>query len=187
MFRIGDVQLTSNLLLCPIAGYCDLPFRLTIRPLGGLALASSDLVKPRGLMRQTRKSMELVETDPADQPLCIQLYGHEPDEMANAAQWCEENGAVVIDINMGCPVDKVCKTNGGSALLRNPHNAVAIAEKVVRAVRAPVTVKMRLGWDDDNIVAPLLAPAFEDVGVAALTIHGRTASQKFSGQARREP
>jgi tRNA-dihydrouridine synthase B len=186
MFRIGDVQLASNLLLCPIAGYCDLPFRLTVRPLGGLALASSDLINPRGLMRQTRKSMELVETDPADHPLCIQLYGIEPDEMANAAQWCEENGAVVIDINMGCPVDKVCKTNGGSALLRNPQNAVAIAGKVVRAVRAPVTVKMRLGWDDDNIVAPLLAPAFEDVGVAALTIHGRTASQKFSGQARRE-
>src|SRR5262245_34601976 len=123
MFRIGHIELASNLLLSPIAGYCDLAFRLVVRPLGGLALASSDLVNPRGLLRQTQKSMELVETDPHDQPLCIQLYGNEPDEMANAAQWCEENGAVIIDINMGCPVDKVCKTNGGSALLRDPKTA----------------------------------------------------------------
>jgi len=186
MFRIGNVKLASNLLLCPIAGYCDLPFRLTIRPLGGLALASSDLVNPRGLMRQTKRSMELVETEPADQPLCIQLYGNEPDEMASAAQWCEENGAVIIDINMGCPVDKVCKTNGGSALLCNPQHAVDMAAKVVRAVRVPVTVKMRLGWDDEHIVAPQLAPMMEDVGVAAVTIHGRTAAQMFKGNASRE-
>ncbi len=183
MFRIGKVELASNLLLCPIAGYCDLAFRLTVRPLGGLALASSDLVNPRGLLRQTPKSMELVETEAADQPLCIQLYGHEPDEMASAAQWCEENGAVIIDINMGCPVDKVCKKSGGSALLRTPQNAVALASKVVGAVGVPVTVKMRLGWDDDNIVAPTLAPMLEDVGVAAITIHGRTAAQMFRGSA----
>lgn len=181
--HLGPVELSSSLLLSPIAGYCDLAFRLTVRPLGGLGLASSDLINPRGLLRQTRKSMELVETEPADRPLCIQLYGHEPDEMANAAQWCEENGAAVIDINMGCPVDKVCKKNGGSALLRNPAVAAGLAEKVVRAVKVPVTVKMRLGWDHDHIVAPQLAAVLEDVGVAGVTIHGRTAAQKFSGKA----
>jgi nifR3 family TIM-barrel protein len=129
--------------------------------------------------------MELVETEPADQPLCIQLYGHEPDEMANAAQWCEENGAVVIDINMGCPVDKVCKKNGGSALLRDPMPAAAaaLAAQVVRAVKVPVTVKMRLGWDHDHIVAPQLAAVLEEVGIAGVTVHGRTAAQKFSGKA----
>src|SRR5690606_17261906 len=103
---------------------------------------SSDLVNPRGLLRQTPKSMVLVETEPDDQPLCIQLYGREPEEMANAAQWCEENGAAVIDINMGCPVDKVCKRNGGSALLREMALAAELAGRVVRAVRVPVTVKM---------------------------------------------
>src|SRR5262245_34199488 len=155
--QIGSVKLASNLLLCPIAGYCDLAFRLTIRPLGGVGLASTDLVNPKGLLRATAKSMQLVETDPADQPLCIQLYGRDPDEMAAAAQWAESHGAVVIDINMGCPVDKVCKTDAGSALLRDPAAAAALAARCVQAVKAPVTVKMRLGWDDDTIVAPQLA------------------------------
>lgn len=182
MFPIGRVSLPTNLLLCPIAGYCDLAFRLTIRPLGGVGLASTDLVNPRGLLRGTPKSMELVETDPADQPLCIQLYGREPDEMAAAAQWAVAHGAVVVDINMGCPVDKVCKRDAGSSLLRDLDGAVQLAATVVRAVAAPVTVKMRLGWDDASRVAHTLAPMLEDVGVAAITVHGRTASQKFSGR-----
>jgi tRNA-dihydrouridine synthase B len=186
LLRIGTVQLSTNLLLCPIAGYCDLAFRLTVRSLGGLGLASSDLINPRGLLRQTRKSMELVETEPADRPLCIQLYGNEPDEMAAAAQWCVAHGAIIIDINMGCPVDKVCKRNGGSALLRDMRGAIDLAGQVVRAVDVPVTVKMRLGWDDGSIIAPNLAAALEDVGVAAVTVHGRTASQKFGGVVRLE-
>lgn len=180
--RIGDVDLPTRLLLSPIAGYCDLAFRLTIRPLGGLALACTDLVNPRGLLRRTWKSMQLVETDPADQPLCIQLYGPRADELAEAARWCRDHGAAIIDINMGCPVDKVCKKDGGSSLLRDPAGAVKLAEAVVRAAGVPVTVKMRLGWDDESIVAPALAADLERVGVAAVTIHGRTAAQKFSGR-----
>lgn len=183
MFQIGAVQLDSNLLLAPIAGYCDLAFRLTVRPLGGLGLACTDLVNPRGLLRQTHKSMQLVETDPADRPLCIQLYGRETDELAAAAQWGESAGAATIDLNMGCPVDKVCKRDAGSALLREPADAAALAAKVVAAVRIPVTVKMRLGWDESTIVAPALARMLEEVGVAAVTVHGRTAAQKFSGKA----
>ena len=179
--KIATLELASNLFLAPIAGYCDLAFRLCIRRLGGVGLATTDLVNPRGLLRQTRKSMELVETEPEDRPLCIQLYGHEPAEMAAAAQWCEAHGADVVDVNMGCPADKVCKRRGGAALLRDPRLAVQVVERVVRAVRRPVTVKMRLGWEADD-VAPRLARELEDAGVAAITVHGRTAAQKFAGQ-----
>ncbi|MBK8270234.1 MAG: tRNA-dihydrouridine synthase [Planctomycetes bacterium] len=183
MLTIGSVTLSSNLLLAPIAGYCDLAFRLTVRELGGLGMACTDLVNPRGLLRQTHKSMQLVETDPADRPLCIQLYGREVDELATAAQWGEANGAAVIDLNMGCPVDKICKFDAGSALLRNLDFAVGMAQRIVESVKIPVTVKMRLGWDDGTIVAPELARRLEDVGVAAIIVHGRTAAQKFSGKA----
>jgi nifR3 family TIM-barrel protein len=183
MPRIGDAQLDSALLLCPIAGYTDLAFRLAVRPLGGIGLASTELINPRGLARRTERSMRLAETDPADRPLCVQLYGNEPDELADAAQWAHERGAIVVDINMGCPVDKVCKTNAGSALMRDGGFAAALAKRVVDAVPIPVTVKMRLGWDDESINAPLLARRMEDVGVAAVTVHGRTALQRFSGRA----
>ena len=184
MFKIGSTTLASNLFLAPIAGYCDLPFRLTVRPLGGLGLACTDLVNPRGLLRQTPRSMQLVEMDPADHPLCVQLYGRETDELAAAAQWAESNGAATVDLNMGCPVDKICKRDAGSALLRDLEPGGAIAGRVVQSVQIPVTVKMRLGWDDNSIVAPELARRLEDVGVAAITIHGRTAAQKFAGKAR---
>jgi nifR3 family TIM-barrel protein len=184
MLHLNGTTLTSNLLLSPIAGYCDLAFRLSIRPLGGLGLAYTDLVNPRGLLRKTVKSMELIETEPGDRPLAVQLYGREPDFMADAARWCTDHlELAAIDINMGCPVDKVCKTNGGSALLRDTELAVRLAARVVRAVDVPVTAKMRLGWDESSIVAPSLAAALEDVGVAAITIHGRTAAQAFRGRA----
>ncbi len=187
MFRIGDVTLASNLLLCPIAGYCDLAFRLAVRPLGGLGLACTDLVNPRGLLRQTWKSMELVMTDPGDRPLCVQLYGREPDMMAEAARWCVEHvGASIIDLNMGCPVDKVCKKDAGSALMRRPGVALRLVRTLVRAVDVPVTVKMRLGWSPGECIAPEFAAMFEQEGVAAVTVHGRTASQRFRGQCDRD-
>lgn len=176
--------MSSNLLLSPIAGYCDLAYRLMIRPLGGLGLAYTDLVNPRGLLRRTVKSMELIDTEPADRPLAVQLYGNESDQMADAARWCTDHlELAAIDINMGCPVDKVCKKSAGSALLRRPSDAVRLAEAVVRAVEVPVTAKMRLGWDDASIVAPQLAADLERAGVVAVTVHGRTAAQVFRGTA----
>lgn len=184
LLRIGDLTLATNLLLAPIARYCDLAFRLAVRPLGGVGLACTDLVNPRGLLRRTRKSMELVETDPADRPLCMQLYGSNADEMATAAQWCEGNGASVIDINMGCPMEKVCKRAGGAALLRDPQAAATLAARVVKAVGVPVTAKMRLGWGEDDLVAPTLAQALEDVGIAAVTVHGRSTAAGFGGPVR---
>lgn len=181
MLQFGSFRLATNLLLSPIAGYCDLAFRQTIRPLGGLGLACTDLLNPRGLLRQTVKSMEIVQTEPGDEPLCVQLYGREPDQMADAARWCADRGTDVLDINMGCPASKITCKAGGAALLREPELALRIAREVARAVSAPVTVKMRLGWDEASIAAPRLARAFEDVGVAGIIVHGRTAAQRFGG------
>lgn len=184
MLRLGKLELSSNLLLSPIAGYCDLSFRQVVRPLGGLGLASTDLINPLGLLQQTGKTMELVATDTADKPLCIQLYGHDREHLAEAAKRCAEIGVDVIDINMGCPTWKVCRRGAGANLMKHPDKAAGIAERVVEAVDVPVTVKMRLGWNDKRIVAPALARSLEQVGVAAVTVHGRTADQRFRGTCR---
>ena len=182
---IGSLPLHTNLLLAPIAGYCDLAFRLVARSCGGVGLACTDLLCPQGVLRENRKSMELAMTAPGDSPLCMQLYGADPTLLCEAARWAEDRGADVIDINMGCPVDKITKRDGGSKLLCNPDNALRLAEKVAATLkRAPLTVKMRLGWDDTAIVAPALAARLENAGAQAITIHGRTTEMKFSGQAR---
>ncbi len=190
MLRIGSVQLDSNLLLAPIAGYCDLAFRLVVRSVPGyagrptLGLACTDLLCPQALLSENDKSMWLAATSPKDQPVCMQLYGADGDIMADAARWAQAHGATTIDINMGCPVDKVTKKNGGSTLLCDPANTVKLARKVVRAVDVPVTAKIRLGWDDGRIITHTLPPALADVGVAMVTVHGRTTEQKFRGHAR---
>ena len=114
----------------------------------------------------------------------MQLYGVDADIMAQAAQWAVEHGATTVDINMGCPVNKVTKKNGGSMLLCDPPSTVKLAKQIVDAVDVPVTAKIRLGWNDDRIVGPMLAPALADVGIAAVTVHGRTTEQKFRGQCR---
>lgn len=186
MLQLGSLQLATHLLLAPMARYCDLAFRLTIRPLGGLALAYTDLVNPRGLLRQTPKSMELVRTESGDEPLCIQLYGNEAGPMADAARWCQDHGAAVVDINMGCPAKKITCHAGGAALLRDLPAAARLASAVVGAIRIPVTAKIRLGWDGRTIVAPSLAKRLVEVGVAGIIVHGRTVEQQFAGPARLE-
>ncbi len=180
--RIGSVELASSLWLAPIAGYCDLGFRVAVRALGGLGLACTDLVSARGLVAESAKTRRLLRTCPADQPLSAQLFGVEAHEMADAARWAVDHGAAVIDLNMGCPVDKVTRCQGGAAWLCDPLGATRLAEAVVRAVKVPVTVKVRLGPDEDHIVAPRLAGLFAEVGVAAMTVHGRTTAQRFSGK-----
>lgn len=185
MFTVGNIQLATNLFLAPIAGYCDLSFRLIARSYGGVGLACTDLISPEGILRENQGSLVLAMTTPEDSPLCMQLYGANVDRLCEAARWAEDHGAHVIDINMGCPVDKVTKKNGGSKLLCDPDNTVGMVEKIIKAIRnVPLTCKLRLGWDDSCIVAPQLARRLEEVGVSLITIHGRTTEMKFSGKAR---
>lgn len=183
--QIGNVRLANNLILAPIAGYCDVAFRLIARRCGDVGLAVTDLLSPEGILRQTHRTMELVATCNEDRPLSMQLYGADIDRLCEAARWAEGYGATVVDINMGCPVDKVTKKDGGSKLLCNPENAVRLAERVKQSLRnVPLTVKMRLGWDDTCIVAPWLTARLEEAGIAMVTIHGRTTEMKFTGNAR---
>ncbi len=182
---IGSLRLQTNLLLAPIAGYCDLAFRLVARSCGGVGMACTDLLCPQGVLRENRKSMELAMTVPADSPLCMQLYGGDGDLLCEAARWAEDRGAHVIDINMGCPVDKITKRDGGSKLLCDPERTLKIFERIAGSLRnTPLTAKLRLGWDDRCIVAPYLASRLEEAGAAAITIHGRTTEMRFSGEAR---
>ena len=180
--RLGSLTLSSNLFLSPLAGYTNLPFRLTVRELGGLGLATTDLVNARSLLEKKAKALKLIETHPADSPLAVQLFGSVPEEMRDAAVYLESLGIAAVDINMGCPVRKVCRVGGGSAMMTELAKTAGLVKGMVDAVRIPITAKMRLGWDDDNITAPDLARALEDVGVAAVFVHGRTRQQGFSGR-----
>src|SRR5438093_5007557 len=181
MFRIGSLQLQSNLFLSPLAGYTNLPFRLVVRELGGVGLCTTDLVNARSLLEKRDKAFKLIETRPADSPLAVQLFGSVPEEMRDAALVLESLGVASVDINMGCPVRKVCRVGGGSAMMTELDKTAALVRGMVEAVKIPVTAKMRLGWDDANLTAPDLARALEDEGVAAIFVHGRTCEQGFSG------
>ncbi len=183
--RIGNLALPSRFFLAPLAGYTNLPFRLVARPLGGLGLATTDLVNARSLIEKRRQALELIETRPDDQPLAVQIFGTVKEELCAAAQLLQSIGVSIVDLNMGCPVHKVVRGGGGSAMMREADKTVALVHALVESVKIPVTVKMRLGWDDDNISAPFFAREFERAGVAAVTIHGRTRAQGFSGSVNR--
>jgi nifR3 family TIM-barrel protein len=178
---VGSLKLDSNLFLSPLAGYTNLPFRLVVRELGGVGLCTTDLVNARSLLEKNPKALKLIETRPADSPLAVQLFGSVPEEMRDAAQVLEALGVHSIDINMGCPVRKVCKVGGGSAMMMELEKTAALVQGMVKAVKIPVTAKMRLGWDDENLTAPDLARALEGAGVAAIFVHGRTREQGFGG------
>ena len=179
--RLGSLSLSSNLFLSPLAGYTNLPFRLVLREVGGVGLCTTDLVNARSLLEKNPKALKLIETRPEDAPLAVQLFGSVPEEMRDAAVYLESIGVASVDINMGCPVKKVCKVGGGSAMMTELDKTAALVRGMVNAVKIPVTAKMRLGWDDENLTAPDLARALEDVGVAAIFIHGRTREQGFGG------
>ena len=180
---VGSVPLASRFNLAPLAGYTNLPFRLSVREIGGVGLCTTDLVNARAIVDGIKKTMILLAHDAAERPLFVQIFGARGDEMSTAAKWLVEHGiADGIDINMGCPVRKVVKTGGGSQMMCDTTGAtIELVRKVVEAVPVPVSVKMRLGWDDDHLTAPYFAREFERVGVAAVTIHGRTREQGFSG------
>lgn len=182
--QFGCLQLKSNLFLSPLAGYTNLPFRLTLREIGGLDLATTDLVNARSLLEKNPKAFKLIETCPADRPLAVQLFGSVPEEMRDAAVYLQELGISSIDINMGCPVRKVCRVGGGSAMMTELDKTAGLVKGMVEALRIPVSAKMRLGWDDENITAPELARALEDAGASAIFVHGRTREQGFGGTVR---
>lgn len=207
MLCIGSVRLPTPLLLAPVAGYFDLANRRMVKSIAGVpckpgdlggpkdvgdgtygavGLTCTELLCPQAMLKESDKTLWLAATAPDEKPVAMQLYGAEPHILAEAACWAEARGAAVIDINMGCPVDKVTKKNGGSKLLCDPLGAVGIAKTVVDAVKVPVTVKMRLGWDDHQLVSHTLAPALCDIGVQAITIHGRTTEMKFRPSVRLE-
>jgi tRNA-dihydrouridine synthase B len=187
ILRLGKVVLPTNLLIAPIAGYTDMSYRIIARRQGGVGLGCTDLLCTHAVLRQNTGTRVLMQTCSEDSPLCYQLFGGDEDPIVEAAQWCQNAGAQVIDINMGCPVDKVTAHNGGSALLRDPDRTVRMVQRIVAAVpNVAVTAKLRLGWDDSSIVAPQLARRLEGVGVQLITIHGRTREMQFSGKARLE-
>lgn len=189
MLRIGALTLKTPLLLAPIAGHCDLAFRILCREQGGVGLASTDLLNSRAILKGSPKTLQLAATNAADEPCGMQLYGNGDDPLPEAACWAVDHGARLIDINMGCPVDKVAKKHGGSLLLRDCSATRSLTERIVQAVerhtggRVPVTAKVRLGWDSDHFVAPALARDLESIGIQAVTVHGRWTVQFFSGRA----
>ena len=180
-FAVGPRRFASRHVLAPLAGYTHLAFRTAVRELGGLGLATTDLVLASHLLTRSKKSRELLKTSPADRPLSVQIFGSSADQMADAARWLEADGRGGVDLNMGCPMAKLTGSGGGARLMCDAGGAVRLVETVVQAVSIPVTVKLRLGWDRDSISAPALSRAFAEVGAAAITIHGRTRSQGFSG------
>ncbi len=179
---IGSVALPTPILLAPMAGYSDLPFRMIVRELGGLGLAFTEMLHPQTVLQDRgKRSRDIMATSQEDRPLGHQIYGRDPQRLAETARHLEANGATLIDLNMGCPAKEITSGGGGSALLRDGDQALRVAEAVVNAVSIPVTVKLRLGWDEGSLVAVELARGLEGLGVAALTVHGRTRAQGYAG------
>ncbi|MEZ6067047.1 MAG: tRNA dihydrouridine synthase DusB [Planctomycetaceae bacterium] len=184
--QYGELPLKSRYLLSPLAGFTNLPFRRVVHEIGGVGLGTTDLVSARGLLEGNEKSLQLIATCPEDAPFAVQIFGPDPIEMRDAAQLLEARGVDSVDINMGCPVERITGGGAGSAMMCNTDATVALVAKVVEGVRIPVTVKMRLGWDETQLTAPKFARLFEDVGVAAVAIHGRTRAQGFRGSVNRD-
>ena len=177
----GSLPLSSRYLLSPLAGFTTLPFRRIVRRIGGVGLATTDLVNARALLSRNERTLQMVETHPEDRPFAVQIFGSEPEVMADAARFLVELGVDTIDINMGCPVNRIAGTGAGAGMMCNTDATMKLVQTVVEAVPIPISVKMRLGWDAGNLTAPFFARHFEQAGVAAVAIHGRTREQGFGG------
>ena len=180
--NIGNIELSAPLALAPMAGITDLPFRLICRRLG-CGMTVSEMVSAKGLLYKNVKTTEMLRIDDGERPTAIQLFGSVPAELAEAARMVEASGADMIDLNMGCPVPKIVNNGEGSALMKNPQLAHDILAAMVKAVKIPVTVKFRAGWDDANRNAVEVARAVEAAGVSAVAVHGRTRQQFYEGKA----
>jgi len=165
-----------------MAGMTDTAFRRLVKRHGGCGLVVTEMVSSEGLVRGIDRTLEYAEYTEEERPVSIQIFGGDPSVMADAAQIVEGMGADIIDINMGCPVPKIAKHNAGCSLMREPAHAASVVKAMVDAVRIPVTVKMRAGWNDKEINAPTLARMVEDAGASAIAVHGRTAAQSYTGE-----
>jgi tRNA-dihydrouridine synthase B len=181
--KIGSVELDSPFVVAPMAGMTDTAFRRQEKRQGGCGLVVTEMVSSEGLVRGIDRTLEYAEYTEEERPVSIQVFGGDPRKMADAAQIVEGMGADIIDVNMGCPVPKIAKHNAGCRLMREPAHAASVIAAMARAVKIPVTVKMRAGWNDDERTAPELAHRVQDAGAAAVTIHGRTAEQSYKGLA----
>jgi len=179
---IGTVRLEDPVILAPMSGVTDMPFRQMVKR-GGAGLVVSEMIASAAMVRENRKTLLMAKNSPEEFPMAVQLAGCEPEVMAEAAKLNEDRGAAVIDINFGCPVKKVVNGHAGSSLMRNEGHAARILEATVRAVKLPVTLKMRTGWDANNRNAPNLARIAEASGIRMLTVHGRTRCQFYDGHA----
>ncbi|MDG2002874.1 MAG: tRNA dihydrouridine synthase DusB [Novosphingobium sp.] len=180
--EVGPVRIDCPVILAPMTGVSDKPFRKLVRHFGS-GLNVTEMIASPAAIRETRQSIQKWAWDPIEDPVSMQLVGCVPAEMAEAAKLSEDRGAAIIDINMGCPVRKVTSGDAGSALMRDLKLAASLIEATVKAVKVPVTVKMRMGWCHDSLNAPELAHIAEDLGARMITVHGRTRNQMYKGSA----
>ena len=180
--QIGNVSIETPVILAPMTGVSDLPFRRLVRSYGS-GLNVTEMIASQAAIRETRQSVQKALWDPSEDPVSMQLVGCEPEQMGEAAKLAEDRGAAIVDINMGCPVRKVVNGDAGSALMAKPELARALIEATVKAVKVPVTLKMRMGWDHQSLNAPELARVAEDIGIKMITVHGRTRCQMYKGSA----
>ena len=181
--HIGGALLPAPLGIAPMAGMTDSAFRRLVKRLGGCGLVVTEMVSSEGLIRGIDRTLEFAEYTSDERPISIQIFGGDPDKMAEAARIVEGMGADIVDVNMGCPVPKIAKHNAGCSLMREPDHAATVVKAMVAAVRIPVTVKMRAGWNEQEKNCERLADLVQDAGAKAITIHGRTAAQSYSGLA----
>jgi len=180
--QIGAIRIQTPVILAPMTGVTDMPFRKIVRRYGS-GLNVSEMIASQAMIRETRQSLQKAAWDPVEEPVSMQLAGCAPYEMAEAAKLNEQRGAAIIDINMGCPVKKVVNGEAGSALMRDLPLAASLIKACVEAVKVPVTVKMRMGWDHHHLNAPELAHIAEDLGAQLITVHGRTRCQMYRDSA----
>lgn len=182
MIKLGNIEIDTPVFLAPMSGVTDLPFRRLVRRFGA-GLVFSEMIASRAMVEQVRGSKRIQENKLDEPPFALQLAGCEPEVMAEAAKLCVQRGAPIIDINFGCPVKKIVNKMGGSAILKDEPLAFDIMQAVCEAVNVPVTVKMRLGWDQEHKNAPKVAELAEKAGIQMVTVHGRTREQLYKGQA----
>jgi tRNA-dihydrouridine synthase B len=181
--KIGNVTLSSPMVVSPMAGMTDTAFRRLVKRHGGCGLVVTEMVSSEGLVRGIDRTLEYAEYTEEERPVSIQIFGGDPDRMAEAARVVEGMGADIVDVNMGCPVPKIAKHNAGCSLMQEPAHAASVIASMVKAVNIPVTVKMRKGWDDKALNAADVARRVQDAGAAAVAVHGRTAKQSYTGVA----